>query len=55
VDYRYSHRKPIWLTLNVADGAEAELRMGAQTVDRLRDGALVLFCNWPSYRKADHQ
>jgi DNA replication protein DnaC len=53
VDYRYSHRKPIWMTLNVADGAEAELRMGAQTVDRLRDGALVLFCNWSSYRKAE--
>ena len=51
IDSRYSQLKPTWMTLNVADGDEAEKRMGAQTVDRLRDGALVLFCNWASYRK----
>lgn len=51
IDSRYSHLKPTWMTLNVADGAEAEHRMGAQIVDRLRDGALVLHCNWESHRK----
>ena len=52
IDARYSHQRPTWLTLNVADGAEAEARMGSQTVDRLRQDALILFCNWPSYREA---
>jgi DNA replication protein DnaC len=51
IDSRYSHLKPTWMTLNVADGEEAEQRMGAQVVDRLRDGALVLQCNWESHRK----
>lgn len=55
IDERYSHYLPTWVTLNVGSGEEAERRIGVQTVDRLRDGALVLHCNWPSYRssKAD--
>jgi DNA replication protein DnaC len=52
IDDRYSQCMPTWASLNVLNGAEAEARMGAQAVDRLRDGALVLFCNWASYRKA---
>lgn len=51
IDARYSRRRPIWITVNVANRAELEQRMGAQLVDRLIDGALVTFCNWPSYRK----
>jgi DNA replication protein DnaC len=51
IDKRYSQCKPTWLTLNVADGKEAESRMGSQTVDRLRHDALMLFCNWPSFRE----
>ena len=50
VDGRYRAMRPTWATMNVFDGAEAEQRMGAQTVDRLRHGALVLFCRWESYR-----
>lgn len=52
VDYRYSNLKPIWMTLNVSDGAEAEARMGAQVVDRLRHDGLLLECNWPSFRES---
>jgi DNA replication protein DnaC len=52
VDRRYRDMRPTWATLNVADGAEAESKIGPQIVDRLRDGALVIACNWPSYRKA---
>ena len=52
VDARYRYCKPTMVTMNVADGTEAEQGMGVQIVDRLRDGALTLFCNWPSYRKA---
>ena len=52
IDARYSDRKPTWLTLNVATRAEMEAGLGAAIVDRVVDGALVLACNWPSYRKA---
>lgn len=50
VDDRYSQMRPTWMTMNVEDGSEAESRMGAQNVDRLCHGALVIPCNWPSYR-----
>ena len=50
VDYRYSNLKSIFLTLNVAKAQEAEGRLGAQSVDRLRDNALVIHCNWASKR-----
>lgn len=52
IDRRYSNLKPTWITINVADGEEAERRMGSQTVDRLRHDALILFCNWPSFRQS---
>lgn len=52
VEARYSDCKPTWASLNVKDGQEAEARLGAAVVDRLRDGALVIHANWPSYRRA---
>ncbi len=52
VDHRYRNLLPIWCSLNVADANEARQRLGAATVDRLRDGALALECKWPSYRRA---
>jgi DNA replication protein DnaC len=51
VDGRYRHCRPTWTSLNVSDGAEADRGMGSQVVDRLRHGALCLFCNWSSFRK----
>lgn len=51
VDFRYSRLLPVWTTMNVANASEAETRIGTQTVDRLQDGALVLVCDWDSYRK----
>ena len=53
IDYRYRNYAPTWISMNVLNGEDAENRMGAQTVDRLRDGALVLHCNWRSYRAAE--
>ena len=50
MDYRYAAMLPTWLTLNVADSAEASKRMGSQVVDRLQHDALILNCNWPSFR-----
>jgi DNA replication protein DnaC len=52
LDRRYSQRRGTWITVNVAKAVELEQRVGAQNFDRLRDGALVLSCNWPSYRRA---
>lgn len=51
VDERYRRELPTWLTINVATREEASERLGAAVVDRLAEGALALFCNWPSYRK----
>jgi len=50
IDARYENLRPTWISVNVSNRAEADERMGAQTFDRLRDGALAAFCNWPSYR-----
>jgi DNA replication protein DnaC len=52
VDARYITMKPTWTTMNVASGEEADRRLGAPIVDRLRHGALCLSCDWPSYRTA---
>lgn len=51
-DGRYRQCKPTWLSVNAVDKAEMNERMGVQLVDRLRDGALCIHTNWPSYRKA---
>jgi DNA replication protein DnaC len=51
VETRYRTERPTLVSMNVGSGEEAELGMGSQIVDRLRDGSLTLFCNWPSYRK----
>jgi len=52
IDARYRDCKPTIVTLNIANGAEGDERMGPQTLDRLKDGALCFFCDWPSHRKA---
>lgn len=51
IDERYSDLRPTWVTLNVADRREAEDRISVQTVDRLAHDALVITCNWPSWRQ----
>jgi DNA replication protein DnaC len=52
VDARYCQCRPTMVSMNTASGLEAEHGMGSQVVDRLRHGALTLFCNWDSARKA---
>lgn len=51
LDGRYSRRRPLIVTVNVSSGGELDSRLGPQNGDRLRDGALAIFCDWPSYRK----
>jgi DNA replication protein DnaC len=53
VDARYRNFQATWTTINVASGGEAERGAGAQVIDRLRHGALTVFCAWGSYRKGD--
>jgi len=50
VDRRYRACKSTWITMNVATTKEADELLSAQVFDRLRDGATVLPCFWPSYR-----
>lgn len=50
IDGRYSRGRPCWVTVNVSSGSELDERMGSQVGDRLRHGALAIFCDWPSYR-----
>jgi DNA replication protein DnaC len=51
LDGRYSRRRPVWVTANVSSRDELDARIGPQNGDRLRDGALAIFCDWGSYRK----
>ena len=51
IDGRYRDKKPTWASLNIANGQEAESRLGSAIADRLRDGAISFNCSWPSYRK----
>ena len=51
IDWRYRRLKPIFVSANFKDGPDADSRVGSQVMDRLKDGALCLHCNWESYRK----
>lgn len=50
VDARYAKGLPTICTINVANDAEADERMGAATWDRLTHDAWKLNCAWPTYR-----
>lgn len=51
IDDRYNNRRATWVSINAVSGDEAAVNLGAALVDRLRDGAVTLACNWPSARK----
>jgi len=53
IDARYRHCRPTYVSLNVKNGEDAADRMGPQVLDRLKHGALVCWCHWPSYRDAE--
>lgn len=50
VDRRYRMMRPTWVTLNSRSSEEAMEKLSAPVFDRLRDGAVILPCMWPSYR-----
>ncbi len=51
IDARYSAGKPTWVTINAESQSDAESKLGPQVVDRLAHNALIVACNWPSYRQ----
>lgn len=52
IDHRYNNYLPVWMSIN-ATGKEQMIQMlGAAIVDRLADGATIVGCDWPSYRRA---
>jgi DNA replication protein DnaC len=51
LDKRNRMMKPTWTSLNIRSSAEADTKMAPALVDRLRDGALGAYCNWPGYRE----
>lgn len=55
IDERYRFRRATWITSNVTGGYEASDRMGGAVVDRLRERALAIHCDWPSYRARSAQ
>ena len=52
VDTRYNHCQAIWVTLNCANKSEADEKIGAQVVGRLRHDAVSVGCSWDSFRQS---
>lgn len=52
LDQRYRNLKGTWVTVNVAKRDEAYERLTGPIFDRLVDGAVRVFCNWPSFRES---
>lgn len=50
---RDRNNRGTWVTMNVANSEDANMALSAPVFDRLRDNAVTVFCNWPSYRAAN--
>ena len=53
VDERYRRKKPIAMTINVANRSQLAERIGDATTDRILHGAMKVICDWPSFRATD--
>lgn len=51
LDARYRAMKSTWLSINAGSPEEADEKLTAPIFDRLRDGAEMFRCCWPSYRE----
>lgn len=51
IDRRYSHGRPLWLSVNATSRDDMENALGPAMPDRMLDGAIVVICDWPSYRR----
>ena len=50
IDRRYREMRSTWITVNAATPEEAKAKLSAQVFDRLREGATLVKCFWPSFR-----
>ena len=50
LDGRARQCRATWLTMNIADGAQAQEQLGGQIVSRLRQDCQAVACFWPDYR-----
>jgi DNA replication protein DnaC len=51
LDARYRDGQPIWATMNVVSPDEADKKLSSPVFDRLRHGAELVKCFWPSFRE----
>lgn len=51
VSRRYTERRPLAITVNIASRAELYERMAAQNAGRILQDAIVVKCNWPDFRQ----
>lgn len=52
IDGRYREKKPMVVTINAGNREEITERLGSQATDRLLDDAIIVRCNWVSYRSS---
>ncbi len=50
-DRRYNSGLPVVLTINAIDREEMDRMLSPPVVDRMIDGAILVKCDWPSYRR----
>lgn len=50
IDARYRALKPTWMSVNAESADDAAARLGVPAFDRIREGAAVIQCYWPSFR-----
>ena len=51
LDRRYRNLRPIWVTCNAESVEAMDEALTAPVFDRLREGAEIVPCFWPSYRE----
>lgn len=52
LESRYRDCKSTWVTLNAQSPEDAERKLSEPVFDRLKHGAIMIPCFWPSYREA---
>lgn len=52
LDARYRDMKTTWVTCNADDPKDAAGKLSEPVFDRLKDGAVLVPCFWPSFREA---
>jgi hypothetical protein len=51
LDRRYRARKCTWISVNAISTDDADAKLSAPVFDRIRDGAVLVPCFWPSFRE----